>query len=119
MNQDNFFSIDRLIEFGMSMAVAQQMIKSMNQTIGNMTVAGAMNPIQSPSMPHIYYAMIEGSQQGPFAQNELSKLVNEKKIVKETYIWTPGMKNWDLAENIPDVLKIVALCPPPFDIGIK
>ena len=30
MNDQNFFSIDRLVEFGMSVAIAQQMVQSMN-----------------------------------------------------------------------------------------
>jgi hypothetical protein len=41
-------------------------------------------------------------------------LIGEKKVVKETYIWMPSLLNWKLAEQIPEVLKLVALAPPPF-----
>ena len=44
---------------------------------------------------------------------ELSRLIAEKKIVKETYIWKPGMSQWKLAENINEVLRLVAITPPP------
>ncbi len=114
MNDDNFFSINRLVEFGMGMAVAQQMVKTMNQSMVNMHIPGAMNPLQT-AQPQIYYSMIDGKQAGPFSEQELSRLIVERKIVKETYIWKPGMLKWDIAENVPDVLRLVALSPPPFN----
>ena len=113
MNDDRFFSINRLVEFGMSMAVAQQMVRTMNSTMQNMHVPGAMNTIQTPP-PHFYYAIISGNQMGPFSEQELSRLIAEKKVGKETYIWKPGMQNWDIAEKLPEILKLVALTPPPF-----
>jgi hypothetical protein len=113
MNEDGFFSINRLVEFGMSLAVAQQMVQTMNNTIANMHVPGTMNPLQSASQ-HFYYVMIEGKQTGPFSEQELFRLITERKVVKETYIWKPGLVKWEIAENLPDVLKLVALSPPPF-----
>ena len=114
MNEDSFFSINRLVEFGMSIAVAQQMVKTMNNAITNMHIPGSMNPIQSPPQ-QFYYVIIEGNQAGPFSEQELARLISQKKVVKETYIWKPGMSKWEIAEKLPEILKIVALSPPPFD----
>ena len=113
MNDDSFFSINRLVEFGMGMAVAQQMVNTMNSAMTNMHVPGSMNPMQTAS-PQFYYAMIDGNQAGPFSEQELSRLIAEKKIVKETYIWKPGLPKWEIAEKLPEILKLVALAPPPF-----
>ena len=113
MDEGNFFSINRLVEFGMGIAVAQQMVNTMNSAISNMTIPGAMNSMQNAT-PQFYYAMIDGLQAGPFTEQELSRLILEKKIIKETYIWKPGLPKWELAENLPEILKIVALAPPPF-----
>jgi hypothetical protein len=113
MNNDSFFSIDRLVEFGMGVAIAQQMVQTMNKAIADMHVPGSMNPIQS-TQQQLFYAIIEGKQAGPFSEQELSKLITDKKIVKETYIWKPGLINWEIAEKLPEVLKLVALSPPPF-----
>lgn len=33
MDDSNFFSIDRLVEFGMSAAIAQKMVANMNQQL--------------------------------------------------------------------------------------
>ncbi|MDR2596800.1 MAG: DUF4339 domain-containing protein [Treponema sp.] len=116
MGEVNFYSIDRLVEFGMSMAIAQQMVKSMNEIMANMHIPGAMNSLNNvpPHMEQLYYVIIDGKQAGPFSETELARLIIEKKVVKETYIWMPGMKNWQLAENTPSVLRLVALAPPEF-----
>ena len=113
MNEDSFFSINRLVEFGMGMAMAQQMVKTMNAAMTDMHVPGAMNPMQTAT-PQFYYAIIEGNQAGPFSEQELSRLIAEKIISRETYIWKPGLVQWEIAEKLPDVLKLVALSPPPF-----
>lgn len=113
MSDDSFFSIDRLVEFGMSLAVSQQMVKTMNEAISKMQIPGAMNPMHSV-VPSFYYAIIEGNQAGPFSEQELSRMIADRKIVKETYIWKPGLSKWELAEKLPEVLKLVALTPPPF-----
>jgi len=113
MDENNFFSLDRLVEFGMGMAVAQQMVKTMNESMTNMHISGAMNTMEKPEQK-FFYAMIEGKQAGPFSEQELARLITEKKVVKETYIWMPSLSNWKMAEQIPEVLKLVALAPPPF-----
>ncbi len=113
MDDDSFFSINRLVEFGMGMAVAQQMVNTMNNAMTNMHVPGSMNQIQTGA-PSFYYAMIGGNQTGPFSEQELSRLIAEKKVTKETYIWKPGLPKWEIAEKLPEILKLVALAPPPF-----
>ena len=109
---NNFYSIDKLVEFGMGVSIANQMVNSMNQAIDKMKIPGAGAPIQSAN-PSVYYAVIDGKSEGPFSLTELSRLIAEKKIVKETYVWKPGMANWDLAQNVNEVLSLVALTPPP------
>jgi hypothetical protein len=119
-DEKSFYSIDRLVEFGMSMAIAQQMVQSMNQTITAMRIPGAGNVMDSrpPAQTDLFFfVMIDGKQAGPFSETELARLITDKKVVRETYVWTPGMKDWQIAENIPSVLKLVALTPPEFKPG--
>ncbi|MCL2211986.1 MAG: DUF4339 domain-containing protein [Treponema sp.] len=118
----DFYSSDKLVEFGMSMGIAQQLVKTMNEVLKNMYVPGAMNPMHPPiggynppaPVPQVFYAMLDGKQSGPYSETECSRLINEKKIVKETYIWMPGMNEWKTAENTPAVLRLAALAPPEF-----
>ncbi|MDO9191379.1 MAG: DUF4339 domain-containing protein [Undibacterium sp.] len=113
MNEDNFYSINRLVEFGMGMAVAQQMVKSMNHALTSTHIPGPMNPMPALAV-QAYHIILEGKPAGPFSEQELSRLIGEGKVVKSTYVWKPGMVKWDVVENLADVLRLVALAPPPF-----
>jgi hypothetical protein len=115
MNESNFYSMDRLIEFGMGMAVAQQMVKSMNETMTTMRVPGAGNQMsQAAVAQRIYYVVLDGKQAGPFSETEIVRLIADKKLSKETYVWYPGLAAWKTAENVPEILRLVALTPPTF-----
>jgi hypothetical protein len=119
MNEVSFYSIDKLVEFGMGVSVANQMVNSMNQTIKNLVIPGAGNTTNSTNNADLYYAVIDNKAAGPYSYTELGRLISEKRIVKETYIWKPGMRQWNLAENVPEVLQLVALTPPPVPTGIE
>ena len=108
----NFYSMDKLVEFGMSAAVAGQMVSSMNQALNQMQMPG-VGKAMPVSPDNIYFAVIDGSQSGPYSLIELSRLIAEKKIIKKTWIWKPGMSQWELAENVGEVLRLVAITPPP------
>ena len=112
MNDDNFYSMDKLIEFGMSISIASQMVKSMNQTLNQMASSGIIKTMPT-QLETVYYAVIDSKQAGPYSLTELSRLIADKKIVKETYIWKPGMSQWNLVENVDEVLRLVAVTPPP------
>ena len=66
MNDNSFYSIDRLVEFGMGMAMAQQMVKVMNETMQTMYVPGAPNTVSAPQ-PITLYGAISGQQIGPIS----------------------------------------------------
>lgn len=114
MTEESFFSIDRLVEFGMGMAMAQQMVKVMNESLQNMYIPGTMNSMQ-PSPSQVYYVIINKTQIGPLSESDLSKLIIERKVTKDTYAWVPGMQNWQPIEQIPNILRLVAIAPPPFN----
>lgn len=122
MSDNSFFSMDRLVEFGLGMAVAQQMMNTMNQTLSQMQTPVATMPqnvVLNSINNGVYYVVLDGKQAGPFSQSELSRLINEKKVTKETLVWKPGMREWLTAENVPDVLKLVALMPPKIPLMAK
>lgn len=114
MSDNNFYSIDRLVEFGMGIAVAQQMVKSMNHTMQNIQPLVSTATPAAPATKN-FHIIVEGKPAGPFTDVEMSRLITEGKIKKDTYVWCVGMANWALAENVPDVLRLVVLAPPPFN----
>lgn len=113
MDENFYFSLDKLVEFGLGASVATQMINNMNQSINSMTTPGVNNTmLNAGSTEPLYFVALDGSAQGPYSSTELARMINEGSIVKETYLWKPGMDKWDLAQNIPEVLRLVAMVPP-------
>ena len=115
MDNSNFFSIDRLIEFGLGMAMARQMVGIMNQSMQQMYVPGSIQSMPS-SIAQTYFVAINGQQVGPLNDSELSQLISQKKVTEDTLAWMPGMIGWKPIEQVPAILKLVALTPPPLNI---
>lgn len=116
MDESSFFSIDRLVEFGLTLGVATQMANSMNASLQAMKIPGARNPMLPNTLTEedpLFYVVLDENPVGPLTTSELSRLITEKRVTKETYVWRPGMAEWQLAESVPEVLKLVALTPPP------
>ena len=116
MDESSFYSIDRLVEFGLSLGIATQMANSMNTGLQEMQIPGVRNPMRPNTLAEgqpLFYVVLDGKSVGPLVTSELSRLIAEKRVTKETYVWKPGMPDWQLAENVPDVLKLAALTPPP------
>jgi hypothetical protein len=111
MNDDTFYSIDRLVEFGLGMGVAQQMTASMNQAIQNTRFPGPGSIPASRS----YHLVLEDKAAGPFSEHELSRLISDSKLTRTTLVWSPGMPGWKRAEDVAEILRLVALAPPPFN----
>ena len=109
MNSE-FYSIDRLVEFGLSLAVSQQMISSMNQAMQQMYVPGS---IQSMPLSSVIYVALDGKAVGPMGEMDFVKLLESGKVNKDTLAWVPGMASWKPIQEIPAILKLVALTPPP------
>jgi hypothetical protein len=59
-----------------------------------------------------YYAAIDGKQAGPFSETEIVRLINERRVFKETQVWFSGMKSWLPAENVPEIMRLMLLTPP-------
>lgn len=114
MSNDNFFSMDRLVEFGLGVGVAQQMIRTMNQSMQNMYVPGSIQSMPQTASP-IYYVALDGKAIGPLNDSEMMQLVSQRKVNKDTLCWMPGMPTWKAIEEVPAVLKLIALTPPPLN----
>lgn len=117
MNDNNFFSIDRLVEFGMGMAMAQQMVQVMNKSMSQMYVPGSIQSMPT-SQVQTFYVAINGQSVGPLTESDFSRLVTEKKVTKDSLAWMPGMLGWQPIEQIPAILRIVALAPPPIPVNL-
>lgn len=127
MNNNDFFSIDKLVEFGMSAAIATQMVETMNQSMRGMYVTGSYMPTppqgygvpqaipsngqvrpDTPGLTDIYI-LVDGRKVGPLSDSEFVDLVKKKIVVKDTMAWFPGREGWKPVSEIPSLLKIILL----------
>ncbi|WP_251212316.1 DUF4339 domain-containing protein [Adlercreutzia murintestinalis] len=111
MDNDFFYSLDKLVEFGLGTAAATQMIQSMNAGIDNMRTPGVDNSMRS-NMEAVYYVAKDGAPTGPFLLTEIARMALKGEVAKESYVWKPGMANWDLVENQEEIMRLIALMPP-------
>lgn len=116
MDNNDFFSLDRLLEFGLGMGMAQQMINTMNQSMKSMYIPGSIQSMPQQPIASIYYVAIDGQQTGPLRESELMELIKDKKVSKDTLAWMPGMATWLPIEKVPAILKLIALTPPPLNL---
>lgn len=56
---------------------------------------------------------INGQTIGPFDLNVINQIMLSGQVKKETFVWKSGMANWNLIENVNEVLRLIALTPPP------
>lgn len=109
-NCDNSFaSVDRLMEFGMSMAVAQQMVNTMNHCMQNMYVPGAGILINAQPSKQEFHLTINNRVAGPFNLTELAALAKAHTLTESTLVWSPGMSGWMKARDIPEINKLIIL----------
>lgn len=116
MDNNDFFSLDRLLEFGLGMGMAQQMINMMNQSMKSMYIPGSIQSMPQQPLASIYYVAIDGQQTGPLRESELMELIRDRKVSKDTLAWMPGMATWLPIEKVPAILKLIALTPPPLNL---
>ncbi|MBO6306006.1 MAG: DUF4339 domain-containing protein [Paludibacteraceae bacterium] len=93
---------DKVVEFGMGMAVMQQVPQMMN------AAATAANQPAPPPIPKAtaYFLAIGGKQYGPFTVEQLRPFVPTGQITKETLVWCQGMSAWEPAASRPDIAPI-------------
>lgn len=116
----DFSSIDRLVEFGMGISLARQMVDTMNHAMQNSCVAGvnagttgqnaiARTAILSGQPDRQWYAAIDSLQVGPLTEKEVKELFHKRKITEDTLMWRPGLTAWQFAKTIPEINRIILL----------
>lgn len=108
MSQENFNSLDKLMEFGMSAAIASQMINTMNQAMRTMEMPGQMCPATGTPQT-AYYIVFDGAQAGPLTEADLTTLICSDRLTRQTLVWHKGLTGWVKAETLPAINKIFLL----------
>ncbi len=112
-DDNNFNSIERMMEFGMSMSVAQQMMQTMNHAMSQMQTPQFKNVNVPVPVAKQFYALVNEMPQGPFTESELTSHIMAGSVQKSTMVWFQPMPSWMPAEQVIDVNKLFAMVPPP------
>lgn len=124
--QNDFSSLDKLVEFGLGVGIATQMMNTMNTVIARTAVPGVgINPGVQPqpatqqsaaaaqsACPAQWYAVIDKHVCGPLQQTEIEQLIDRQLLDGDTFVWQPGMPSWQPANNVPEIYKAIILANP-------
>jgi len=80
---------------------------SLKQKFGHIKILG------HKKSENVYYVVVDGLQAGPFSEAELKTLVKNGVVTSNTLVWSPGMLNWQIAQSIPSVNKLLLLSQKP------
>jgi membrane protease subunit (stomatin/prohibitin family) len=84
--------------------------------VGNQmsNISGNLNTNGTPQVPPMqYYVLINNQQNGPLSFAQLSQLISDVRINKQSLVWKTGMENWVLITEIPEVSNLLNQTPPP------
>lgn len=88
-----------------------------NQMAGMMSTAGAamtQPQVVPPPLPRVEYSLnVNGQTTGPFMLNQLQELARSGQLTRATYVWKPGMANWENAGNVLELAPLFAAAAPP------
>lgn len=90
---------DKVVEFGMGMAICQQIPQMMNAA-NNASSQAAPPPLPKATA---YFLAIDGKQYGPFTVEQLRPFVPTGQITAQTLVWCQGMSAWAPAGTRPDI----------------
>ncbi len=95
-------------------AMGQQMAGMMNNM--GQQMQGVINT--PPKIPETqYHLAINGQQTGPFSLSQMTQMVQNGQLTAQTYVWKPGMTDWQLAASVAEVAQLlnntITSTPPP------
>jgi hypothetical protein len=113
MQNFDYLSEDKLIDFGLSYTSARKFIEAIKKEPFEKRWIEVLSKQEIELL--FYYVMIDGEPDGPFSIFELVRLVNKNIINKDTLIWRPQLSGWVKAEYFGSLITGVAVLPPPVE----
>lgn len=92
---------------GMGFAMANQMGQQFSQP------KSTPPPIPGGPPKLIYFAVVNGEQNGPMDMDALKQLASQRQFTRESLVWREGMNNWRPASELPELNSVFGSVPPP------
>lgn len=98
---DNLADNNKLHEI---VSQAQESIKEMQIEVPQYDIPNhVVLPIIQNKENIQYVIAINGEPHGPFTIEQIKKLLLQREITEETYIWTQGWSNWHKIKDCPQL----------------
>jgi hypothetical protein len=93
----------------MGFAIAREMSQAFSTQPPGQTSA------TPPPLPAsvVYYAAIDGHQQGPFDRSVIEQKIKTAEITRATLIWRADLVEWMPAEKVAELSGAFTAVPPP------
>lgn len=100
MTADNATSgIERLMEFGIGIGIAQQMVKTMNHALNQSVVSGSPQANRNTDQQQ-FYVVIDNVVGGPWSRQQVQSAMLSGRLGRDSFVWTPGMAQWSRMEDV-------------------
>ncbi len=109
MAEDSGNFIEKMMELGIGMSMIQQMPAMINSVMPQGNAQGAAPTPPPVKEPGQTYLAVDGTQAGPFSDEELVKLVQNDLLTPGTLVWKAGMSAWAPASQVPEINKLFFL----------
>ena len=74
--------------------------------------------LASTSLFADFYVMVNNQKKGPMSVEEITQLVQDGQVNKDSYVWQEGMQNWAKAGEQSELASLFSAPPPPPAQGV-
>ncbi len=108
--EDSSAFIEKMLELGIGMSMIKQVPDIMSGCLpsppSQKTALGQTPP---PAAQRMTYLVVDGSQAGPFNNDELMRLIQNDLLKRDTLVWMEGLSNWMPASSVPEINKLFVI----------
>jgi membrane protease subunit (stomatin/prohibitin family) len=96
------------VGLGMGLAMTNAMGAGLVGAASNQSVAMAASPPTT-----LWHIAESGASVGPFTSAQLAQAIDAGRVNRDTLVWSPGMSEWMVASQVPNLRGAFASQPPP------
>jgi len=106
-------AVGNLMGAGIGLGAGLNLGSQMGNVTSNMNTSSNNNQPPPPPPPTLYHAVINGQQNGPFSIEQITQLINEQKINKQSLLWKAGLDGWKIGADFAELSPLFNQIPPP------
>ncbi len=111
----DYSALERLMEFGLGVGIAQQMVGTMNQVIQHTVRVGSPEAFRAADQ-QAFYVVVNGAVAGPWSRQQVQSALLTGTLARDTFVWTPGMAQWARSADV-GYFHMPVIAPPPLPVS--